>query len=74
MNCVGGVMASVFASSEVDRGFESRSGQTKEYEICICCFFAKPAALRRKSKHWLTQNQNNVTEWSDMSTQGLLFQ
>ena len=61
MDCVGGVMASVFASSEVDRGFESRSGQTKEYEICICCFIAKPAALRRKSKDWLARNQDNVS-------------
>ena len=32
---IGGVLASVFASSAVDRGFESRSGQTKDYKICI---------------------------------------
>jgi hypothetical protein len=32
------------------------------------------AALRRKSKDWLAQNQNNVSEWSDMSTCRLLFQ
>jgi len=25
------------------------------------------------SKDWLTQNQNNVSEWSNMSTQGLSF-
>jgi hypothetical protein len=37
-------------------------------------FFAKHAALRRKSKDWLARNQNNVSEWSDMSTRGLLFQ
>ena len=30
--------------------------------------------LRRKSKDWLAWNQNNVSEWSDMSTRGLLFQ
>jgi hypothetical protein len=40
----------------------------------ICCFSAKHAALRSKSKDWLAQNQNNVSEWSDMSTRGLLFQ
>jgi hypothetical protein len=34
----------------------------------------KHAALRSKSKDWLAQNQNNVSEWSDMSTRGLLFQ
>ena len=43
-------MVSVLASSAVDRGFEPRSGQTKDYEIDICCFYAKHAALRRKSK------------------------
>jgi hypothetical protein len=32
------------------------------------------AALRRKTKDWLARNQNNVSEWSDMSTRGLLFQ
>jgi hypothetical protein len=67
-------MVSVLASSAVDRGFESRSGKTKDYEIGICCFSAKHATLRRKSKYWLAQNQNNVSEWSDMSTRGRLFQ
>ena len=65
---IGGVMVSMLASSAVDRGFEPRSGQTKDYEIGICCFSAKHAALRRKSKDWLARNQNNVSEWSDMST------
>jgi hypothetical protein len=27
--------------------------------------------LRRKSKDWLARNQNNISEWSDMSTHGL---
>jgi hypothetical protein len=49
-------------------------GQTKDYKIGICCFFAKYAALRSMSKDWLARNQNNVSEWSDMSTRGLLFQ
>ena len=38
-----------------------------DYKIGICCFSAKHAALRRKSKDWLARNQNNVSEWSDMS-------
>ena len=50
------------------------SNQTKDYEIGSCCFSAKHAALRRKSKDWLAQNQDNVSEWSDTSTSGLLFQ
>jgi hypothetical protein len=67
-------MVSVLALSVVDREFESRSGQTTDYEIGICCFSAKHAAFRRKSKDWLARNQNNVLEWSDMSIRGLLFQ
>ena len=68
-------MVRMLALSVVDRGFEPRSGQTKDYKIGICCFSAiKHAALRRKSKDWLAQNQNNVSEWSNMSTHRLLFQ
>ena len=67
-------MVSTLASSAVDRGFEPRLGQTKHYKIGICCFSAKHAALKRKSKNWLTLNQNNVSEWIDMSIRGLLFQ
>ena len=67
-------MVSVLSSSVVDRGFEPQSGQTKDYKIGICCFSAKHAALRRKSKDWLARNQENVSEWGDMSIHGLLFQ
>jgi hypothetical protein len=67
-------MISVLASSAVDHGFEPRLGQTNDYKIGICCFSAKHAALRRKSKDWLARNQNNVSEWSDKSTRRLLFQ
>jgi hypothetical protein len=47
---ISGIMVSVLASSAVDSGFQPRSGQTKDYKIGICCFSAKHAALRRKSK------------------------
>jgi hypothetical protein len=67
-------MVSVLSSSAVDRGFEPWSGQSKDYQIGIDFLSAKHAALRRKSKDWLTRNQNNVSEWSDMFTRGLLFQ
>ena len=67
-------MVSVLVSSAVDRGFKPWSGQTKDYKVDICCFSAKHAALRRKSKDRLARNRNNVSEWSDMSTPGLLFQ
>ena len=67
-------MVSILASSAVDRGFDPRSGQTKDYKIGICCFSTKKAALRRKSKDWLARNQDNVSECVDMSISGLLFQ
>jgi hypothetical protein len=73
-DCIGGIMVSVLASSAVDRGFEPWLVQTKDYKIGICCFSAKHGAFRRKSKDWLARNQNNVSEWSDISTRGLLFQ
>jgi hypothetical protein len=36
VNRIGGVMVSVLALSAVDRGFEPRSGHTRDYEIDIC--------------------------------------
>ena len=54
-DCIGGVMIRVLSSSAVDRGFEPRSAQTKDYKIGICCFSAKHTSLRRKSKDWLAQ-------------------
>ena len=50
--------------------------QTKDYKIgiWIWCFFAKQAKLMSKNKIWLTQNQDSVFKWSNMSTRRLLFQ
>ena len=64
----------MLASSVVDRGFELKSGKTKDYNIGICCFSSKYATLRRKSNDWLAKNQDNVSECDDMSIRGLLFQ
>ena len=71
---IGAVIVSVLTPSVVERGFEQWSGQTKDYKIGICCFSTKHAALRRKIKDWLAQNQNSVSKQSDMSISGLLFQ
>jgi hypothetical protein len=73
-NHIGGVMVRVLAFNAVDRGFEPRLAKTKDYKIGICCYSAKHAALRRKSKDCLARNQDNVSEWDDMSIFGLLFQ
>ena len=67
-------MVCVIVSSAVDREFEPQSGETKDYKIDMWCFFAKHAALKSKCKEWLAWNQSNVSEWSDMSTRGLLLQ
>jgi hypothetical protein len=66
-------MVSMLASSVVDLGFEPRSCQTNDYNNFICCFYAKHAALRTKSKDWLAQNQDDVSEFGDMSTADCCF-
>ena len=70
LNLVGGAMVSMRASSAVDSGFDPRSDQPNTRN----CFSTKHAALRRKSKDYLDQNPDNVSEWSDISTCGVLFQ
>jgi hypothetical protein len=67
-------MINVLASSVVDRGFEHRSDQTKDYKIGICCYCDKHSELRRKSKDGFVRNQDNVSECGDMFIRGLLFQ
>ena len=65
-NCISGVMVSMLTSSAVDCGFDPGSGQTKDNEIGIYCFFAEHTALRSESKD--CGNLINVFAWSDMST------
>jgi hypothetical protein len=61
MNLIGGVMVRMLASSAVDHGFKLWSGQTKDYNIGICCFSAKHTSLWSKSKDWLARAQDNVS-------------
>ena len=65
--CIYGVMISMFVSNVVDRVLETRSGQTKDITVDMCCFSATHAVLRIKNKHWLALNQDNVSDWSDIS-------
>jgi len=69
-----GSIISMVTTSVVDHGFEPRSYQTKDYRIGICCFFIKHESLRRKTKDWLVRNQDNVSEWGNISIHRLLFQ
>ena len=66
-------MVTELPSRAVDRGFEPRSGQTKDYEIGICCFFAKHEAARSKIKDYLARNQSNVSEWVTFLTADCCF-
>ena len=58
-NSIGGIMVRVLVSRAIDYVFEPRSGQTKDYKICMCCFWLAP---------------NNMSEWGDMSIRRLWFQ
>lgn len=70
------MFVSVLTSNAVDRGHESGGGQgwgqTKDNEYGICCFFVEQAALRSKKKTNLPRNQDNMSEWSNVSTGVLL--
>ena len=61
---------SLLSSNAVDRVFEPRSSQTKDYQIGIFCF----SALKSKNKDWLARGQDTVSEWGNMSTNGLWSQ
>ena len=63
-NHIGGAMITVLVSSAVDRGFEPRSGHTKDYKNGIFCF----------CKDGLARNKNNVSECDHMSIHRMLFQ
>jgi len=65
-------MVRMLSSRAVDRALEPRSCQTKDYEMCICCFSAKHTTSRSKNKDWLARNQNNVSECGDLTIRGLL--
>jgi hypothetical protein len=60
-------MFSVPTSSAVDCGFKPR------FNLIISIYYFS-TALRKKSKDWLAHNRDNVSELSDRSTHGLLFQ
>jgi len=46
----------------------------KTKKLVFVAFSAKHASLMSKSTDGLARNQDNVSEWSDMSMRGLLFQ
>ena len=46
----------------------------RRYIYIYICFSAIHATLRKKIKDWLARNQDNMSEWGDMTLRGLLFQ
>jgi hypothetical protein len=43
-------------------------------KLVLVAFLLSTQALKKKSKDWSAHNQNNVSQWGDMSIYGLLFQ
>jgi hypothetical protein len=66
-NYIGGVMVNVLASSVVDRGFETRPGQTKTTKLAFVVFPLSTQHCRVRTRTgWL--RIKICPEWSDMST------
>ena len=72
-NAIGGIMVSML-TPRVTVSLSPGEFKLKTIEIGICCSSAKHTALRSTRKDWLALNQDNVSEWNDMSIHGLLFQ
>ena len=68
-NTIGGIMVSVLALSGISVSLSPVEFKLKTIELGICCSSAKHTALRSTRK-----DQNNVSEWSGMSTHEMLFQ
>ena len=65
-------MIGVLASSAVYRGFER--GRVKPNNKKLASVASPLSRQHYGVRAKLARNQNNVSEWSDMSTCGLLFQ
>ena len=61
MNCIDGLNVSILAVSAVIPGFEPQSGQPKDYDSGICCFFDKHISLRTTKRFETKLGQNFPT-------------
>jgi len=66
---MGSIIASVLDSSVVDRGFEQRSSQTKDYNTGTCCFFVKHTTLRSTTGMCPSQPADVVSVSYDYNSQ-----
>ena len=60
LNRIGNVVVNMITSSTVYHRIDPRSGQSKDYDIGICCNSVKHTALRSKIKDWWARNPNIV--------------
>ena len=67
-HCIGGVTVSMLVTSAVDHGFKPWLGQTIDCKIGSSLSMQH---LRVRKKIGLALHQDNVSEWSNMSTHGL---
>ena len=67
-NCISGELVSIRS------WVQATEGQTKAYKIGICCFSTISKQDYGIRADWLARNQDNVSEWSSMSTFGLFCQ
>jgi len=51
-------MVSMLTSSALDRASETRSDQTKDYKISICCFYARHTILWSRANDSLARNHD----------------
>lgn len=62
---ISGVMVNIV--NTVDHGFNTPSGQDREYKIRICCFSAKASNTNeQRTKTGRLGIGDNVSEWSDV--------
>jgi hypothetical protein len=55
-------MVGVLVSIVVDRGVDSWSGQTKDYQIGICCFFDRHLVTISKKYIWIDYEMNDIDD------------
>jgi hypothetical protein len=62
----------LLASSVVDGGFDYRSGQIKNYAICICCFSAKKSSkipkIHKMIIYAYTEYNKYTNKWPNFSS------
>ena len=59
---------------KLNRGFESRAGQIKDYNVDICCFFPQTDNTKEQEQGLMVRDNDNVSVCNNMSNRGMLCQ